>query len=83
MILYLNKFKASRVAISCDLALFSKNALHLITLCFKDYILLFCLNNISFILVTESWADVVGTELESQVDWECAESNDKTPAPLD
>lgn len=82
MIFYLNKFKVLTMAISLDLALLSKNALHLITLCFKDYILLFCLYNISLILVTKSWANVIGTELETQVNWECAESNDKAPAPL-
>ena len=72
-----------RVALSFNEALFSKDSLHLVTLCFKDYVLLLCLNNISVILVTKSWADVVRTELETQVDWESAESNNKAPGPLD
>jgi len=72
-----------RVALSFNESLFSKDSLHLVTLCFKDYVLLLCLNNISLILVTKSWADVVRTELETQVDWESAQSNNKAPGPLD
>lgn len=75
-------FNSPHMALSFNEALFSKDLLHLISLFFKDCILLFSLNYICFILVTQGNAEVVRTEFETQVDWECAESNDEAPGPL-